>query len=375
MQLRSYATMRIGSLTDGIVEQSQGYASYYNSTRGDFIVLEFDDDYQGNMFLLAFSLIALAVFVTLAVPLLIYAHYNKLYDLARDEDSAHVFLIWGTVTVSVIVVFLIFVVDMIFVAKQVSDGPPSLWQYILTLSLVLVLAVFDFVIAMVLPKRKDFPIPRLMTLLCCLGRTCYRTIIAQIIAIWFVIMAMQLISFHTSFVFLAFIASPVQATSTALLYTAAVFCAISLFTLFFAVFQKGRRESHQKYLRFIFQRVIYLVLFLCVLVFVILFSTCFLRVTIYVGDFESGGLPALFASLAPSILLGGLGVLAKSVLQKYDLKKGSENGNEEKADAASNLDLEKHSISSDVNEDTTALQPEKQGTRNRTSAAVGTSTM
>ncbi len=364
MQMRSYATMRIGSLTKGIVEQSQGYASYYNSTRGDFIVLEFDDDYRGNMFLLAFSLIALAVFVTLAVPLLIYAHYNKLYELAGKEDSALVFLIWGTVTVSIIVVFLIFVVDMTFVVRQVSNGPPSLWQYILTLSLVLVLAVFDFVIAiviaMVLPIRNDFPIP---TLLSCLGQTCYRTIIAQIIAIWFVIMAMQLISFHTSFIFLAFIASPVQATSTALLYSAAVFCAINLFTLFFAVFQKGRRESHQKYPWFIFQRVIYLVLFLCVLVFVILFSTCFLRVTIYVGDFESGGLPALFASLAPSILLGGLGILAERALQKYDLKKGSENGNKVKPDAASNLDLERHSISSDANEDTTALQPEEQGTQ------------
>ncbi len=353
MQLRSYATMRSNSLTQGIVDQSQGYASYFNYSRNDFFVLEFDDDYQGNMHLLVSSLIALAVFVTIAIPLLIYAHYQTMYDWARDEDSTYVFIIWGNATVCMMTVTLVLVVDIVFVTGKLIDGPPSLWQYILCLALVTVLILFDLVLAVAVPKDTKFSVPRLLNFLRCHGNTIY----LQTVAIWSVVMAVQLISFHACFIFLAFIASPVQAASTALLYVAAIFCGISLVTLFFAVSQKEPQESHQKTLCLSFQRLIYVILFLCIIAFVILFSTCFLRITIYVGDFESGGLPALFASIAPSILLGALGVLAERVLKKSNLKKGSEIASE----------------GPDANEDPSALTPQShgaQGTRERPSTAI-----
>ncbi len=208
-QLRSYAIMRSSSLTQGIVDQSQGYASYYNHSRYDFVVLEFDNDYQGNKFLLVSSLIALAVFVTIAIPLLIYAHYKTMYNLAQDEDSAYVFIIWGNATICMITVTLVLVVDIIFVTRELLDDPPSRWQYILCLAFVIFLPVFDLVFAMAVPKQRDFPVPRLLKILCCHGLvSCHgNTIFLQTVAIWFVVMAVQLITFHACFIFLACIAS------------------------------------------------------------------------------------------------------------------------------------------------------------------------
>ena len=317
--------MRSDSQDNGISEESQGYSSYYNYSRHDFIVLEFDTDYQGNALLLVFALITLAIFVTVAGPLLLYAHYNTLHSLAKEEDSGYVYIIWGTAIVCFFTVIAVLTVDTLFLVKELGDDPPSLWQYIVGLSCFVILVTLDLALAILLPKRKDFPLPTLLKMICCqeYGFCSGTTLVVQIGAILFTIMAVQLVTFHASFIFLAFIASPVEAASTTLLYVAAIFCAVSLASLFFSVFQKGRRANQNKR-QFIFQRVIYLVLFFCVLAFVILYSACFLRVTIYAGDFESGGLPALFASLAPSILLGALGFIAKKVMEKYSLKKQSD---------------------------------------------------
>ena len=216
---------------------------------------------------------------------------------------------------------LVVIIDTKFVFEEFVDGVPSAWPYYLTMAFVIVLALFDLGLAVAVKKLKDFPVPVLMEIICFCTAS---TIIAQTIAIWFAIMAAQLVTFHAAFIFLAFVASPVQTASTVLLYVASIFCGVSLATLFFATYQRRTQAQQKKTLYFIFLRALYLVLFLCILAFVILFATCFLRVTIYVGDVESGGIPAIFASLAPSVLVGALGFLAKRITDKYNKKGATE---------------------------------------------------
>ena len=47
--------------------------------------------------------------------------------------------------------------------------------------------------------------------------------------------------------------------------------------------------------------------------------------TISVGDSESGGIPSLFASIAPAILLGILGYAGRHILVKYVPRRASVN--------------------------------------------------
>ena len=128
-----------------------------------------------------------------------------------------------------------------------------------------------------------------------------------------------MITFHLPFIFLVFVASPVQTGSTLLLYLTGVFSAISLTTLFFATFQNRNDPlvSKTHLSRTYLLKSLYLTLFICILVFTIFFAICFVRITVYVGDVQSGGIPALIARLAPSVLLGGMGYLGKQVLEKY----------------------------------------------------------
>ena len=316
VQLKSYTIKRKISLDEGIEERSQGYSSYFNSSLSDFIVIGYNADYKGNALLLVFSLVALAIFVTLGIPLLISVNYEAMYTSAKERDSNNVFIVWATAVVGTIVVILVLTVDiyMLFI-KKLSNGVPSVWQYYVGIAFIILFCIFDFILALSIRKEGDFPLPDVLrpALLCCCDG---KTLVAQTLAIWFMIMAVQIITFHSAFVFLTLIISPVQTISTNLLYLATLFCGISLLTLFFASFRRKSLTHHNKY-HFIFRHALYVVLFICVLAFMILFATCFLRVTIYVGDIESGGVPGLFASLAPSAFLGALGFLAKRVLEKY----------------------------------------------------------
>ena len=319
IQLKSYTIKRKITIDEGIEEQYQGYSSYFNSTLSDFIVIGYNADYNGNALLLIFSLIALAILVTLGIPLLINVNYTAMYTSAKERDSNNVFIVWATAVVGTIVVILVLTVDiyMLFI-KKLSNGVPSVWQYCVGIAFIILFFIFDFILALSIRKESDFPLPDVLRFLCCQTDRCCKgkTLVAQTLAIWFIIMAAQAITFHAAFIFLALIASSVQTLSSSLLYLAALFCGISLLTLFFASFQRKSLTRHNKY-HFVFRHALYFVIFLCVLAFMILFATCFLRVTVYAGDIESGGLPGLFASLAPSVFLGAVGFLAKRILDKY----------------------------------------------------------
>ena len=89
----------------------------------------------------------------------------------------------------------------------------------------------------VVKKQKDFPLPYMLQILFCQS-CCQGTVVVQTLASWFAIVFMQLIAFHLTFIFLAFVASPVQTISTLLLFVTGIFSGISITTLFLAAFQK-----------------------------------------------------------------------------------------------------------------------------------------
>ena len=325
LQLKAYALKRKSIVIEGVdtdIADLQGYATFYNKT--DYFVIGYDTNYKENTFLLIIGLIALATFITIATPLLLNAQYSTLHRLANDDHTNAIFLIWATVIVSFITNVTILTVDMyyLFIDRlSGSEKVPAEWLYYLAIVLVIAFIIFDLILASLVKKQKDFPLPYMLQILFCQS-CCQGTIVVQTLAVWFAIVFMQLIAFHLTFIFLAFVASPVQTISTLLLFVTGIFSGISITTLFLAAFQKRNTSivtltQKKRLARTYLLKSLYLILFICILVFTIFFATCFIRVTIYVGDVQSGGIPALFASLAPSVLLGGMGYLGKQVLEKY----------------------------------------------------------
>lgn len=346
LQLRTYALKRKSIISDGLdIDASglQGYVSYFNDS--DFRVIESRTNYTVNLFLLIIGLVALATFITIATPLLINAQYQTLYNLANEKHTNAIFVIWATVIICFIATICILVIDVyyLFIEQLMMPDTPAPWIYYLAMALTAGFVLFDLLLVLGIKKNKDFPLPYLLKILFC--QNCYEnTIVAQTLAIWSAIIFMQLTAFHMTFIFLAFVAAPVQTGSTLLLFITGLLSGISLTTLFLAAFQKRKpsAETQRKHVaRSYLLKVLYLILFICILIFTIFFATCFIRITIYVGDVQSGGIPSLIASLAPSALLAGMGFLGKRVLESYvprDSKKSKEYSSME--DIASNSSTE-----------------------------------
>ena len=323
--MKVYALKRRIIVEEGLdtdISDRQGYASFYNKT--DYFVIGYDTNYKENMFLLIIGLIALSTFITIATPLLLNAQYSTLHRLANEDHTNALFLIWATVIICSIATVAVITVDVYYLFIERLSGSekvPAEWLYYLAIVLTFAFLVFDLILASFVKKQKDFPLPYMLQILFCQS-CCQGTIMVQTLAVWFAIVFMQLIAFHLTFIFLAFVASPVRTVSTLLLFVTGILSGISITTLFLAAFQKRNIpivtfKEKSRLARTYLLKSLYLILFICILVFTIFFATCFIRVTIYVGDVQSGGIPALFASLAPSALLGGMGYLGKQVLEKY----------------------------------------------------------
>ena len=325
LQLKVYALKRRIIVEEGLdteISDRQGYASFYNKT--DYFVIGYDTNYKENMFLLIIGLIALSTFITIATPLLLNAQYSTLHRLANEDHTNALFLIWATVIICSIATVAVITVDVYYLFIERLSGSekvPAEWLYYLAIVLSFAFIFFDLILASLVKKQKDFPLPYMLQILFCQS-CCQGTIVIQTLASWSAIVFMQLIAFHLTFIFLAFVASPVRTVSTLLLFVTGILSGISITTLFLAAFQKRNipivtLKEKSRLARTYLLKSLYLILFICILVFTIFFATCFIRVTIYVGDVQSGGIPALFASLAPSALLGGMGYLGKQVLEKY----------------------------------------------------------
>ena len=226
------------------------------------------------------------------------------------------------------------------------------WAYYLTVVCGFIFLVVDLALAirfnMTLKEKKEFPIPDIFRANFCYNCKKKTLKVIQIIVTWLIFVSMQLIPHHLAFIFLAFVASPVQTGSTFLLYVTSAFSGVIIIALILTVFQQPpdtqtpteeievvveeqqktpaeeikevvveeQQTSNEINQRYIFYACFNFIYFTCLLIFTIFFFVVFIRITIYVGDVQSGGIPDLFASLAPSVFLAGVGYVGKKMLDR-----------------------------------------------------------
>ena len=304
------------------VESYQGYSSFYNDSVNDFSVLIYSTTYRENLYILVVALVCLVSFVAVAFPVFISLKYKMIHQYALDSTLNFSDLLWACVIVSFVAVCLILIVDVYYILiTQLTNDPPEKWAYYLGIILLLIFLFVNLTIAISIGYKfkSDFPIPYVLKILCCC--TCNSkkgSVVAQILAVWIFLDASQLLAFHATFIFFGFVASPIQAASNILLYLTTLFFTATVIALFFSTIKDTRNKVSG---RFFVQKAGLMLVFILLFTFSVLLAFCFLRLTIYVGDAESGGIPGLFSSLAPSLLLAGLGFVAKRMLEKHSLMK------------------------------------------------------
>ena len=320
--MKVYALRRGIALQEGFdtAQSFQGYSSFYNSSIRDFNVLVYATTYQENLYILILALVFLILFIAIAFPAFIILKYKPIRQYAMDSQSSFNDLLWACVIVSFVAVCLILTVDVYYVLiTRLSNDPPEIWAYYLGMISLLTILFGNFTIAISTGCRffkSSFPLPYILKVF--FHRYKYGGILAQILALWNFTNVLQLLAFHATFIFFGFVAIPIQAASNILLYSATIFFGISTLALFFSTF----KETNEKiFFKFLLQRTVMIFVFVSFFTFSVLLAFCFLRLTIYVGDAESGGIPGLFSSLAPSLLLAGLGFVAKRMLERNSLMK------------------------------------------------------
>lgn len=208
-----------------------------------------------------------------------------------------------------------------------------------------VVALFDLLLALLLvgaAKKKDFAVPDLVrcvtfhfTFCPCVGKEIRNTYGIQILAVWHVLAALQIASFHSVFVFIGFIAQPLHTALTIIFYVAIVFCLATTLMLLYATCHIDHYITVKKMrLKDIFFKISkgigQLSIFIFFLSTIIFFGFTFLRITVFVGDTESGRIPGLVGSLLPSVLIAILGYMAKKLLDSYSAGNNSDDSvNEE----------------------------------------------
>jgi hypothetical protein len=323
VNLKIYASQR---KSGGSVPQQrniQGYSSFYN--KSDYGVIGQNTNYQTSLIFLVIGLVALSTFITITIPILLNEKYCTLYKLAQRESTNHLFAIWATVIVFFISIVMMIGMDIIFFfTRPFSSAQGSVWPHYVAIGVLVFLSVLDLALVICVKKRRDFPLPYALKIVCfCTGVCCNgNTIVLQTMAMWVVTTFVHLACFHLNFIFLAFVASPVQTGSTFLILFAGLLSLISIVTLLLATIQNNfSPEATELRKKRPFHMLIFkslrLIPFFSLLIFTILFATSYVRVTIRVGDVQSGGIPTLLASVAPAVLLAVMGYIGRHVLVRY----------------------------------------------------------
>ena len=339
MQLRGYAINR--HQQTGIEPSSQGYATICTSNDGtsDYVVVEHQQLYRDNLIATGVSLVALALFASLAAPILIYLQYDTIYTYTKSGNS--LYLTWSIVTLCTVADYLLSFLAL-FYHIQCWSRPhyDSIYKnlYVGALGVWVAIAILDLPIAILVvlkSKKKDFPVPDLVHFITCHFHSCpwvgkeVKNYFIQILAVWHIVAALQIFCFHAVFVFVAFIAQPLHTGLTMIFYAATIFSLTTTIMLLYASFHNvslkqgelTQREFVTKICFGILQTVT-LGLFLFTIIF---FGFTFLRITVFVGDTESSRISGLVGSALPSVLIAIFGFMAKKLLDNYT-DKNQENG-------------------------------------------------
>lgn len=346
LQLRGYSIRRQA----GIEPSSQGYATFCNSNYGasDYVVVEHEQLYRDNLVATGISLGTLALFASLAAPILIYQQYGKIYTYAKEKSGNFLYLIWSIVTLCTVADYLLSFLAL-FYHIQCWSRPhyDSIYKnlYVGALGVWVAVGILDLPIAVLVvlkSKKKDFPVPDLVRYIMChfhscpwVGREITNTYIIQILAVWHTLAALQILCFHAVFVFVAFIAQPLHTGLTMIFYAATVFCLTTTIMLLYASFHVGHYVSlKQGKMREFFTNlgfgVLQTLIFIFFLFTIIFFGFTFLRIIVFVGDTESSRISGLVGSVLPSVLIAIFGFMAKKLLDNYT-DKNQKNGGDDHA--------------------------------------------
>ena len=332
-----YALRRKAIVENGLdidISSLQGYSSFV--TESNYVTVGSNSVNEQNAILLSFALICLASFMVVILVLLLKDQYPTLYDIANDNQSNAKFVIWGVIILVSVTTPFIFCFDFVYIiVNRIFEPVPYAWGYYLTIVFGFIFLVVDLTLAIrfhisLQKEKRKFPIPDILNTIFFCNKYVLRII--QIIATWLLFVSAQLLPHHMVYIFLAFVASPIRTLSTFLLYIACAFSGVMIVALMLAMFQPPPPNPQEEEAaenikqptwnemrrdwRYIRYRSRHLILFSCLLVFTLFFLLVFVRVTIYVGDVNSGGLPDLFASIAPSIFLAGMGFAGKKMLDR-----------------------------------------------------------
>ena len=345
MQLRGYSIRRRA----GIEPSSQGYATFCNSNNGaaDYVVVEHEQLYRDNLIATGISLGALALFASLAAPILIYQQYGKIYAYTKEKSGNFLYLTWSIVTLCTIADYLLSFLALFYHIECWSRPHyDSIYKnlYVGALGVWVTVGILDLPIAILVvlkSKKKDFPVPDLIRYITChfhscpwVGREITNTYFIQILGVWHTLAALQIFCFHAVFVFIAFIAQPLHTGLTMIFYAATIFCLTTTIMLLYASFHVGhyvtlKQGKMREFITNLGFGVLQTLIFIFFLFTIIFFGFTFLRITVFVGDTESSRISGLVGSVLPSVLIAVFGFVAKKLLdnknQKIDDKDTAQN--------------------------------------------------
>ena len=354
MQLRGYAV----SQEPSIETENQGYATFCDANADDpgQVVVEHEKLYVESFIATAISLVALVFFTFLAAPILIYQRYDKIYTYAKQKSGnlQNHYLIWSIVTLCTAADYILGFLGLAYhylcwSVPHFVISPTVDMFYLLVIVGCVVIALLNLPIAITVvlkSKKNDFPVPDLIRYITCHCRCCpcagkenIKNYLIQILAVFHVLIALQISCVHTVFVFLAFIARPLPTAMTIIFYAATMFCLATTIMLLYAScdFKKEKRNFKESF-TLTCSGIIQTFVFICFLFALIFFGITFLRITVFVGDTESGRISSMVGSLLPTLLIAIFGFGAKELLIDDNTKEEGNHDNDKVQDQNQNIE-------------------------------------
>ena len=158
---------------------------------------------------------------------------------SHDNTYHHYGLIWGIAITSTIVNVLILTNDTLIVKNSLERKTKH--QYFVPVNAVIyfpLLFISNFIFSVIITKDINMNVPGLFAifvspLLC--GNAHRVNHIISTVALWSILIAIQLLAAHSYFIILALLAEPEEVICMVILYTFAIFCSIHLIAVIFTI--------------------------------------------------------------------------------------------------------------------------------------------
>ena len=216
-----------------VVESSLGYVSFFDPATESYTTLTSQKKRNINVYILVASMLALAFFVGLLTPYLIYTSYSKYYTEAEDIDTRAWLenLFWSASFMGLLLVIAILGLDKyqnILLGLLSGKDPNETYLYILSLVIYIVLLLGDILSATIVFYCLGLML-RAHTLTCSSFWLWIAFVVINLLA--------HLLTFRSVFIIMAFLVSPFEVLLNLIFYCSCILCAISLFIFFLQTYR------------------------------------------------------------------------------------------------------------------------------------------